>query len=86
MEDLRPEDLSGIYKEIASAMGVEVAIEIHGFLKGQQITFPIQLYSKEYRHAVIKEKYYNGECSVRELSQMFGYSDRRIRQILNEPD
>lgn len=76
------EDFADIYMEIASAIGEETAIAIHKLFKGQQILFPQKLYKKEYIYKYIRENY-NGR-NVRELSQKFGYSDRRIRQIISE--
>lgn len=76
------EDFADIYMEIASVAGKETAIAIHKLFKGQQILFPQKLYKKEYIYKYIKENY-NGS-NVRELSQKFGYSDRRVRQIINE--
>ncbi len=78
------EDFADIYMEIAEAAGVETAIKIHKLFKGQQILFPQKLYKKEYIYKYIKENY-NGQ-NVRELSQKFGYSDRRVRQIINSKD
>ena len=75
------EVFADIYYEIANAVGAENAIKIHSLFKGQQIQFPQKLYKKEYIYAYIK-KHYNGQ-NVRELSQKFGYSDRRVRQIIN---
>lgn len=76
------EDLAGIYKEIARSTNYDVAVEMHKLFKGQQIIFPQKLYSKEFMCSYIKANY-NGH-NVRELSQKFGYSDRRIRQMLKE--
>ena len=76
------EDFADIYMEIANAAGPDTAIMIHKLFKGQQILFPQKLYKKEYIYNYIKENY-NGR-NVRELSQKFGYSDRRIRQIVRE--
>lgn len=76
------ENLAGVYKEIARTTDINVAIEMYNLFKGQQIIFPQRLYSKEFISTYIKDNY-NGH-NIRELSQMFGYSDRRIRQILNE--
>ena len=73
-------DFADIYKEIAEAMGPDAAIAIHKLFKGQQIIFPQKLYKKEYIYNYIRENY-NGR-NVRELSQKFEYSDRRVRQIL----
>ena len=69
-----------IYMEIAEVIGPETAIAMHRLFKGQQIIFPKKLYKKEYIYKCI-QKNYNGN-NVKELSQKFEYSDRRIRQIL----
>ena len=79
---MQVEDLADVYMEIANKIGVDAAVAIHDMFKGQQIMFPQKLYSKEYIHRYIKDNY-NGK-NVRELSQKFGYSDRRVRQIINE--
>lgn len=75
-------DFADVYEEIANELGPDAAVAIHKLFKGQQIMFPQKLYKKEYIHNYIR-KNYNGR-NVRELSQKFGYSDRRVRQILNE--
>jgi Mor family transcriptional regulator len=79
---LDAENLAGIYREIASAVDVKTAIEIHKLFNGQQIAFPKRLFSKAFVHKYVKENY-NGS-NIRQLSQKMNYSDRRIRQILNE--
>ena len=81
---MRAEDLADVYMEIAERIGVDTALAIHDMFRGQQIQFPQKLYRKEYIYTYIKENY-NGR-NIREISQRFGYSDRRIRQILNEFD
>ena len=78
---MEAKDFADIYKEIAVAAGAETAVAIHKLFKGQQILFPQKLYKKEFIYSYIRQNY-NGK-NVRELSQMFGYSDRRIRQILS---
>lgn len=78
---MKATDLADIYKEIADELGVDVAVKIHELFKGQQIIFPQKLYNKEYIYDYIRNNY-NGS-NVRELSQKLGYSDRRIRQIIN---
>ena len=72
------EDFADIYFEIANAIGEENTMKIHNLLKGQQIQFPQKLYKKEYIYAYIQQNY-NGQ-NIRELSQKFGYSDRRDRK------
>ena len=79
---MEAENLAGIYKEIARTTNVDTAVEMYKLFKGQQIIFPQRLYNRDFISTYVK-KNYNGH-NIRELSQMFGYSDRRIRQILNE--
>ena len=79
--DMDADSLAEVYKEIANLTGVDNAIKIHELFKGQQIIFPKQLYNREFIYSYIRHNY-NGK-NIRELSQMFDYSDRRVRQILN---
>ena len=79
-DSLNTDSFTGIYREIAQAISPEVAIEIYNLFRGQQIIFPQRLYSQEFVIAYIEE-HYDGH-NVRELSHMFNYSDRRIRQII----
>ena len=78
---MEAKDFADIYEEIAVEAGTETAVKIHKLFKGQQILFPQKLYKKDYIYNYIKQNY-NGS-NIRELSKMFGYSDRRIRQILS---
>lgn len=75
-------DFADVYEEIANVLGPDAAVTVHKLFRGQQIMFPQKLYKKEYIHNYIKQNY-DGK-NVRELAQKFGYSDRRVRQILNE--
>jgi len=79
---MEAKDFADIYMEIANSVGTDTAIAIHKLFKGQQILFPQKLYNKTYVYNYIRQ-HYNGQ-NVRELSQEFGYSDRRIRQIISE--
>lgn len=78
---MQTNDFADIYEEIAVEPGAETAVKIHKLFKGQQILFPQNLYKKEFIQNYIKQNY-NGK-NICELSKMFGYSDRRIRQILS---
>ncbi len=79
---MKCEDLRGIYKEIAMETDVETAKKIHKMFAGQQISFPKKLYDSDYIDSFIKNNF-NGK-NTRELSKMFGVSERRIRQILSK--
>ena len=48
------ESLTGIYREIAKAISVDVAIELHKLFRGQQIIFPQRLYDQEYIEEYVK--------------------------------
>ena len=81
-EHATPEDLAGVYKEIADLIGVDKADKVFCTFKGQQLMFPLKFFSSEYKaHQIIEE--YDGS-NVRDLVRKFGYSESRIRQILRE--
>ncbi len=74
--------LSGIYKELAELIGVEPVLVIFKNYRGQQITFPTKLMSKEYTlQEIINE--YDGK-NARHLAKKHGYSERWVRQIINK--
>ncbi len=79
---MKPEVFTGIYAEIAAQIDSETAIKIFGMLRGQMIIFPQKLYNRDYVRSFIRK--HRGEYTARELSRMFGYSDRRIRQFITE--
>lgn len=70
---MKPEAYAGIYGEVAAQMGSETAEMIYQLFRGQTVVFPQRLYDQEYVRAF-----------VRELSILFGYSDRRIRQFMSQ--
>ncbi len=74
-------DLAPVYQEFAEILGVDAAITIHERFQGEQIVFPKKLYNQESLVQKIQKDYAAGK-NVRELSRMYGYSDRRIRQII----
>lgn len=76
------ESFAGIYKEIARAISVDVAVEMYNLFRGQQIIFPQRLYDQDFVITYVKENY-DGH-NIRELSHMFNYSDRRVRQIIRQ--
>jgi len=79
---LHPEAFTGIYAEIAAQIDSETAVRIFTMLRGQMVVFPQKLYSREYVRAFLRE--HQREYTARELARMFGYSDRRIRQMIAE--
>lgn len=77
-----PEVFTGIYAEIAAQIDSETAVRIFEMLRGQMVIFPQKLYNREYVRTFVRR--HHREYTVRELSRMFDYSDRRIRQFLAE--
>ena len=41
-------DYKGIYADIAQILGEDTVIKLHRHFRGQQITFPMKLYSNAY--------------------------------------
>lgn len=76
-------NLAGVYKDIANCIDYETAEKIHYMFKGQQVSFPIRFFDADYVKKDIICRFCNGE-SVKELAVRYGYSERRIRQIIKE--
>lgn len=75
--------LAGVYKDIANYIDYETAEKMHYMFKGQQVSFPVRFYdTKVIEKEIIKN--YNSGISVRELALCYGYTERRIRQIVKK--
>ena len=72
-------DFSGVYQDMVENLGVEVTKKVHKYYKGQQVTFPIRLYSKKYILERLKE--YDG-TNLKALSRELGYSERWLRHLI----
>ena len=79
---MKPDAYAEIYGEVAAQMGSETAEMIYRLFRGQTVVFPQRLYDQEYVRAFVREN--EGKYTVRELSVLFGYSDRRIRQFMSQ--
>ncbi len=75
-------ELSGVYRTIAREIGRDGAIALHRLYHGQQILFPQKLYTREY---ILKEVNERGkEKSLGEIAHQYGYTERRIRQLIQQ--
>ena len=72
--------LHSVYAQIAEALDMETAKEIHRMFHGQQVTLPVRLYSAKYIKAVIQEEY--DGTNLRALARKYGYSEKTIRRML----
>lgn len=81
---LNIDGLNGIYKEMTELVGVEDTLKLYSTFKGQQITFPVRLFSKEY----VKEQiiFLHKTENVKVLAKKFGYSERWIRELIRNED
>jgi len=72
--------LHSVYAQIAEVLGMEIAIEIHRMFHGQQVAFPVHLYSAKYIKAVIQEEY--DGTNLRALARKYDYSEKTIRRLV----
>ena len=75
-------DDKGIYSDMVEILGEEIVMKLHEHYRGQQITFPMKLYSNEYI-----EKYIVNNCRNKTLKEMcrdLGYTEGWIKQLLNK--
>lgn len=84
IKELKPEDLHGVYEEIASRCGVECALGIFNEFKGYTITFPNRKYSLSFKYHKMWELKTSGNYSVKEIAKMFDCSERWVRSVLKK--
>ena len=82
IEKVRPEDLNGVYAEIAQLLGLEAAVTLYKKYRGTQVSFPVEVLSRDYIFKHIKADY-NG-YNIRELATKYGYTEKWIRRIVAE--
>ena len=73
---------SGIYKDLVELLGEDITLEIYDNFKGQQVTFPMRLYSKSYVEEYLI-KIYDGK-NLKELSKELGYTCNWLQQLINK--
>ena len=79
-DQIKAAHLNGAYAEIAALLGVEAAVKLHNRYRGTQISFPVELLSREYIFAQINDEY--DGTNVRELATKYGYTEKWIRKIV----
>ena len=78
---LKSRDYNGVYSDMIQQFDEELVKEIHKLYRGQQVTFPMRLYSKEYVLNYISENY-NGE-NIKKLSMELNYSERWVKKLID---
>ena len=78
----KSDNYSGIYKDMVEILGEEITLKIYENYKGQQVTFPMRLYSKTYIVEYLIENY-NGK-NLKELSRQLGYTSNWLQQLIRK--
>lgn len=78
----KSDNYSGIYKDMVEILGEEITLKIYENYKGQQVTFPMRLYSKSYIVEYLI-KNYNGK-NLKELSRQLGYTSNWLQQVIKK--
>lgn len=76
------ENYSGIYKDMIEILGEEVTLRIYENYRGQQVTFPMRLYSKKYIVDYLI-KNYDGK-NLKQISRQLGYTCNWLQQMINK--
>jgi Mor family transcriptional regulator len=74
--------LAGVYKDLAELIGYENAFIIFHNMKGQQVTFPKRLFTKDFTDSQILSLY-NGK-NVKTLAKKFNYTECHVYRILKK--
>ena len=69
---------------IAEIIGMENAKLLYEHYRGQQITFPQRFYSKNYVALQATHELKKGNCTLSQLAVKYGYTERRLRQLIKE--
>ena len=73
---------NSVYKEISEIIGLDATLKLYLRFKGQQVSFPVRLYSPHMiQQKVIKE--YDG-TNIAELAQKYDYSEKTIRRMIKD--
>ena len=78
--ETQKELLNSVYKDIAEAFGIDVAIQFYQMYKGIQVTFPTRLFNPEYVKKQIPFEY--DGTNIKQLAKKYGYSEKTVRRII----
>lgn len=80
-ENIKNENLNGVYCEVANLLGIEAAEILHTAFRGQQINFPVNFFTSEFIGSQIIKEY--DRHNVKQLATKYGYSEKWIRKMIN---
>ena len=73
---------NSVYKDIAEAFGMDVAIQFYQMYKGMQISFPTRLFNPDYVRTQIPIEY--DGTNIKQLAKKYGYSEKTVRRMIKE--
>lgn len=73
-------NFNGIYEDIADYLGIDMAVKFYERYRGQQITFPVRLYTTKYVVNQISQD--TGEGDIKDIARKYGYTEQWIRRML----
>lgn len=78
----KSENYRDIYKDMVEVLGHEITLKVYESYRGQQVSFPMRLYSDKYVIEYLK-KYYNGK-NLKQISRKLGYTCNWLQKVINK--
>lgn len=83
-DDDEPEYMS-IYEDVATIIGKDKIEKFFNAFRGQQIEFPVRLYSRDYvKRQTIKFSRQKQGVSIKNLAHKFEYTERYLRKLIKD--
>ena len=79
---IKGEYLNSAYSDLANLIGIDAVLKIHSTYRGQQVFFPVDLFSKDFIKKQIIEEY-NG-YNVKQIALKYGYTEKWVKKILKD--
>ena len=78
----KSENYRGIYKDMVEVLGHDITLKVYENYKGQQITFPMRLYSDKYIIDYLN-KNYDGK-NLKQIARKLGYTCNWLQKVINK--
>lgn len=72
----------GIYADLAKVLDEESVNKIYEYFRGQQVNFPMHLYTIDYVAQIAIES--ENAANVKKLARDYGYSERHLVRIIKQ--
>lgn len=76
------EDYKGIYADMLEVLGEDAVKIIYENYKGQQVTFPMKLYSNEYIEKYIRKNYKTK--TIKEMCRDLFYTEGWVKHLIKK--